>query len=179
MRPSLVLIACVFVLGFVAGCGDDECDPYVPVVSEEPLAQISITGGGGAAYLTDTLRINFVSSSYDTLFNLLITAADEGTARMIDAATYPAFADAAARLADGVNDQWTFWVRLYPSSSGGGWGTSETNWIDGGLTGEYVPDLLGAEITKARLILDRVDIVADAGYTNYDIEARIVIIGKP
>ena len=179
MRTSLIALACVFTLIIISGCGDDECDPCAPIVPAQPLAQLDLSMGGGASTGTDTLRILFVSSENDTLFDMLLTLDDDGTTKTLDADGYPNFADAALRLSDGVDDNWMFWTRLYPSGSGGGTGTSESNWLDGGLTREYDPDLYGAEITKALIHLDEVYVNNQGGWTDYSIRAQLVIIGKP
>ena len=177
MRTTLIILACIFTLIIISGCGDDECDPCVPIVPAQPLAQMDLGLGGGTSTGSDTLWVYFVSSENDTLFDMLLTLDDDGTTKMIDAAGYPNFADAVLRLSDGVDDMWTFWVRLYPS--GGGGGNYESNWLDGGLTGEYDPDLYGAEITKALIHLDEVFVDNQGDRTDYNVEARLVIIGKP
>lgn len=180
MRTSLILIACTTVLCIAAGCSDDECTPCAPVVSEQPLAQIDLHAGGGtSSAVSDTMRIDFVSSSYDTLFDMYVTEADSGTVKVINAGKYPPFTDAAARLSDGVNDQWMFWARYVPDIGGGGSGTLESNHLNGGFTGEFNPDLLGAEITKIWLYINQVSIVQEGGYTTYDIDVCVVIMGTP
>ena len=180
MRNIPLFLACAAALSFTAGCGDDECAPCAPVVSEQPLASFShAMGGGTSSAVGDSLRLNFVSSSADTLFDLYVTEADSGTVRTISAGKYPPFADAAARLSDGVDDHWTFWVRSVSGGFGGGNGSNESNWLVGGYTGVYTPDLQGAEITKIWLYLNEVSIVLESGYTTFEIQARVVIMGRP
>ena len=180
MRNLFVLLACAATLCVTAGCSDDECAPCAPVVSEQPLASISHgMGGGTSSAVGDSLRFNFVSSSADTLFDLYVTEADSGTVRTINAGNYPPFADAAARLSDGVNDPWVFWVRSVSGGFGAGNGSNESSWLAGGFTGVYTPDLQGAEITKIWLYINEVSIVLESGFTTFDIEARVVIMGRP
>jgi len=179
MRNLLVLFACAAALCAGAGCSDDDCAPCAPATTEQPLASFEMEMAGGAASaIGDTLRINFVSSEADTLFNLYVTEADEGTVKIINARVYPPFAAATARLSDGTNDSWMFYVRFHPSSTGGGSGALESSWLSGGFTDEFNPDLLGAEITKIWLYLNDVSIVREIGYTNYSVSARAVIMGK-
>jgi hypothetical protein len=176
----LIVTACIFALSVLTGCSGDECDPCAPVVTVQPLAQLNMSMGGSATALTDTLRITFSSSINDTLFDMLVTNDDDGTVRTIDAGVYPNFDDAAVKLSDGVNDMWTFWARFYPEGGGGGGaGNYESNWIDGGLTGEYDPDLYDAEITKLVIHLDEVVIDHLGSSTIYDLRVRLVIMGRP
>jgi hypothetical protein len=179
MRTFLFVIACIAALALVGGCGDDECDPCAPVVQEQPLALLDAGMGGGGSYGTDTLWVFFVSSNNDTLFSLLVTENDDGTSVTIDAGLYPELENAAATFTDGVDDSWTFWVRLYPGGGGGGTGTYESRWIEGGLTGEYDPDLHGAEVTGVIVRLDDVIVDNQGGWTDYSVQARIIIMGKP
>ncbi|MDD3643647.1 MAG: hypothetical protein PHQ19_09325, partial [Candidatus Krumholzibacteria bacterium] len=149
MRTNLVIVACLFTLSVLAGCSEDDCPPCIPPVSEKPLGQMDIgIGGGTSGTVGTTLRICFVSSSSDTLFDMQITSSDDGTARMVDAELYPNFAAAADRLSDDVNDLWMIDVLYVPGGAAGGAGNYEATWLNGGFTGEYDPDLHGAEITR-------------------------------
>jgi len=180
MRNLFVLLACAAALGIMAGCGDDACSPCAPVVCDQPLAQISLgMGGGTSSDIGDTLRILFRSSSADTLFDLYVTGADDSTVKTISAGSYPLFAGAAARLSDGVDDSWMFYVRFVSVPGGGGSGSNEWNFLGGGFSGDYIPDLLGAEITKIYLYINRVSVVREDSFTDYEVAARIVIMGKP
>jgi len=180
MRNRPLLLACAVILGMAAGCGDDECSPCDPVVSDQPLAQIDIgTFGRENVILSDTLEISFVSSNNETLFKMIVTPADQGTTKMVNAGVYPQFTAAAARLSDGVNDQWTFHIRTFPSDVGGGTITSESGWLSGGYAGGYTPDLHGAEITRIWINLREVTIDQGSDYTFYGVTARVVIMGKP
>ena len=179
MRNFLVITACVAAFVVVMGCSDDQCDPCAPVVLAQPLAQLDVGIGGGGSVGADTLRVLFVSSNDDTLFDMLVTEDDDGTIKTVDADIYPEFTNAAATLTDGTNDSWTFWTLFHPNGGGGGGGNYESTWIDGGLTGEYDPDLQGAEVTEAIIHLDEVYVDNQGGYTNYSVSARVVIMGKP
>ena len=179
MRTFLVMMACVVTLSVLAGCSDEECDPCVPVVPVQPLAQMDAAMGGGSSMGTDTLWVYCVSSNSDTLFDLLVTEDDEGTVKMVDAGLYPEFANAAATLTDGVDDGWTFWVRLHPDGGGGGAGRSESTWLEGGLTGEYDPDLHGAEVSQILINLDYIYVDNQISWTDFSVEVRLVIMGRP
>jgi hypothetical protein len=180
MRTSLLFVACIFALSVLVGCSDDDCAPCNPCDSEQPLGQMDIGMGGGTnGTVGTTLRISFVTSSGDTLFDMEVTAADDGTVRMVDADVYPNFAAAADRLSDGVNDLWYIYVAYVPGGSAGGGGNYETDWLDGGFTGTYDPDLQGAQITKIYLYLDSVEISQTVSYTDWDLEARVVVFGRP
>ena len=175
-----VASAACFLALILAGCSDEDCTPCAPVVTEQPLAQFDhIWSGLTATEIGDTLRINFVSSSSDTLFDLYVTEADNNTAKIFNARSYPPFIEAAARLSDGVDDQWKFWFRSLLGEYGGGPETSESGWLEGGFMGEYNPDLLGAEITKIWLFIDRVSIYRQGDFTTYHIAVRVFIMGKP
>ena len=180
MRSLPLLLACATILCIAAGCGDDECSPCALAVSDQPLAQINIgMGGRENVILSDTLGISFVSSNNETLFNLIVTPADQGTTKMVNASVYPQFTAAAARLSDGVNDHWTFRIRTFPSDVGAGSTTIESGWLAGGYSGGYTPDLHGAEITRIWINLRAVTIDQGSDYTFYGITARIVIMGRP
>jgi hypothetical protein len=51
--------------------------------------------------------------------------------------------------------------------------------IDVALTGEYEPDLHGAEVTGVIVHLDDVFVDNQGSWTDYSVDARIVIMGKP
>ena len=179
MRTFLLMVACVTAIALVAGCSDEECDPSAPVLAVQPLVQLDASTGGGSSIGTDTLRVLFVSSNDDTLFDLLVTDDDDGTMRSVTPDIYPEFTNAAATLTDGVDDGWTFWGLLHPGGGGSGIGRAESVWIDGGLTGIYDPDLHGAEVTSVIVHLDYVFVDNQGSWTDYSIEARVVIMGKP
>ncbi len=70
------------------------------------------------------------------------------------------------------------WVKL-PNGSGGGIGSIESYFLKGGLTGEWDPDLAGAEVTEILFHLDDIYIDNQGDYTDYDIDFRIVFMGLP
>ena len=180
MRSALGLLVCTIILGVTAGCSKDDCSPCAPIVSDQPLAEFSTRMEGDLpVVLNDTLGMSFVSPNAETLFSVRLTAADQGTARMVNASAYPQFSAAAARLSDGVDDMWYLWLRTFPGNFGGGSGTTEFGWLKGGYTGEYTPDLHGAEITKVWVLPKEVTIAHAGDRTSYAIELLVVIMGKP
>jgi hypothetical protein len=180
MRTSLFLLACAAALFAAAGCSDDNtCAPCAPAASDTPLAEFTTGGGGGLQVdIGDTLRISFVSSSADTLFDVFVTRADSATVRTITTRTFPPLAGAAARLSNDVDDQWTYRV----TSVKYGWlsstSYSESRWLNGGYTGAYTPDLHDAKITKAYIYLNEISIAPGPGYSTYFIGFRVVLMGK-
>jgi len=180
MRIALALFACATALVFTAGCSDDTCSPCAPVVTDQPLAEFSFGMGGDVpAVPSDTLGISFVSPNAETLFSVRVTPADQGTARMVNAGVYPKFRAAAARLSDGVDDMWSAWVHTLPGDYGGGSGTTESRWLKGGLSGEYTPDLHGAEITMIWIVPREVTVAHAGDRTSYTIDVLVIIMGKP
>jgi hypothetical protein len=177
MRAFLAVVALFSALVLVSGCCDD--NPVVPVLALQPLAQLDAGTGGGTSMGSDTLWVFFVSSDDDTLFDLLVTQDDDGTVKSITPDIYPGLIDAAATLTNGVDDGWTFWVRVHPAGGGAGTGMPESVWIEGGLTGGYEPDLEGAEVTSVILHLDYVFVDNQEIWTDFGVDARIVIMGKP
>jgi hypothetical protein len=179
MRTFLAVVALVMASALASGCGDDECNPIAPVLAVQPLAQLDAGVGGGSSMGSDTLWVFFVSSNDDTLFDLLVTQDDDGTVKSITPDLYPELTNAAATLTDGVDDGWTFWVRLHPAGGGAGIGRSESAWIEGGLTGGFEPDLEGAEVTSVIRHLDYVFVDNQETWTDFGVDVRIVIMGKP
>ena len=189
MKALLVLIICAATLGLLYGCGEDDCNPSgVCPVSEQPLAEFTnvIDVSSGSGY--DSVRIIICNyspnldppidiSQLDTLVDIYIDEADEGSTVTIDARSNPDFNNAAATLTNGINDLVYILVIYEPWGSSPG--ISESDLLKGGLTGEYLPDLAGTVLTKVLVHLDNIDIY-DGGTTwYYDIDFRVVIFGRP
>lgn len=180
MRAVLISLACVIGICAVAGCSDDG-SPSGPSAAEEPLAQIDYGMQLGTSVpITDEniISLSFASYAHDTLFSVRVTAKDEGKIKTVAPLFFPPFKDAADRLTDGVDDMWTFWI-LIDNGFGGGTGTVESVWLDGGYSGDYHPDLIGADITKVRVYIDTIDIVQDNGNYQCTIAVHAVILGRP
>ena len=180
MKQLLVLLTFVAALGLLSGCGDDDCTPCsVPPIQEQPLAEVTRDTGGGGSGGFDSLRVTFhYSATTDTLLDIYVKETDEGYTFTIDETNNPDFTEAISILTNGEDDQMMLWVR-FPSGSGGAIGTAESNFLKGGLTGEWDPDLAGAEVTKILLHLDDIYIDNQGDYTDYDIYFRIVFMGLP
>jgi hypothetical protein len=180
MKPILVLLACVIALTFLNSCSDDDCAPCAPCpILEQPLAEyVRITSGGGSGGY-DSLRITcHYTATTDTLFDIYVDESDEGYMLTIDESNNPDFSEAIALLTNGTDEGIIFWVR-FPSGSGGGIGSNESYFIEGGFSGEYNPDLAGAEVTEIRLYMEDLYIDNQGDYTDYEIAYRTVFMGKP
>lgn len=180
MKRFAMLIACAAALALLSGCSEDDCSPCAPcTVSEQPLAEyVRITGGGGTGGY-DSLRVtcHYIATT-DTLFDIYVDESDEGDMFTIDSSNNPDFNEAIALLTNGTDEDIIFWVR-FPSGSGGGIGGLESSFIEGGFSGEYDPDLAGAEVTEIRLYMEDLWIYNQGGYTDYGITYRTVFMGKP
>jgi hypothetical protein len=179
MRISVILLTCAAALCVAAGCSDQKtCAPCAPAVSDVPLAEMNFQmGGNTTAAVSDTLRLDFASTSADTLFDLYVTRADSGTVRTIDAHRYAPFAKAIARLSNGTDEMWYFWTNLLPGG-GGGSGTNESVWLTGGYTGGYHPDLQGAEITKIWIYLNVISTARAGGTFSFSVRVKVVFAGE-
>ena len=180
MKALLVLIVCAAALGLLYGCGEDDCNPSgVCLVSEQPLAEFTHGVDASTESGYDSVRIVIICySAYpDTLVDMYIDESDEGSTVTIDAGSNPDFNNAAATLTNGIND--LIYVLAIYKPSGTFTGISESDLLKGGLTGEYLPDLAGTELTKVLVHLDNIYIY-DGGTTwYYDIDFRVVIFGRP
>lgn len=181
MKGIIVLSLCLLALGLFCGCSED-CDPCSPTpVPEQPLAQIIRESGGGSSGSWDTLRLVLLyEAQQDTLYDVLVTEDDDGATITVDSSNNPDFAEAVARLTNGVDEYMTIWTFVYPGMSGGGLGASESNHLDGGLTKDMYPDLAGAEVTKILIHIDYISIDIVAGpMTTYECNIRVVFMGRP
>jgi len=180
MKQFLVLFACAIALGVLSSCGDDDCTPCsVPPVPEQPLAEYLRDAGGGSSGGYDSVRVTcHYTATDDTLFDIYVDESDEGYTITIDESNNPDFNEAIARLTNGTDESISFWVRM-PTGSGGGVTSSESNFLKGGLTGDYDPDLTGAEVTKILLHMDHILIDNQGTVTDYEIIYRTVFMGRP
>ena len=180
MKQLFLVFACVAVLGFLNSCSDDDCNPCAPCpVYEQPLAEyLRITGGGGTGGF-DSVRITcHYSATTDTLFDIYVDDSDEGLMFTIDSSNNPDFDEAIALLTNGIDETIYFWTR-FPNGSGGGIGSNESHFLEGGFSGEYDPDLAGAEVTEIRLYIEELWIDNQGVYTEYELTYRTVFMGKP
>lgn len=178
MKQLLLILACFTVLVFLNSCGEDECSPCAPV-PEQPLAVHSVDSGIGSSGGFDSVRVLCYYSAFtDTLFDVYVDESDEGYTITINASNNPDFDEAVARLTNGVDDDLYFYL-LFPNGGGGGGSSHESDYLDGGLTGEYDVDLEGAEVTKILLHMDYVSIDNQGSSTSCDIEYQVVFVGRP
>jgi hypothetical protein len=139
---------------------------------------VRITSGGGTGGY-DSLRVTcHYTATTDTLFDIYVDNTDEGYMFTIDESNNPDFIEAIALLTNGTDENIIFWVR-FPSGSGGGIGALESYFLEGGFSGEYDPDLQGAEITEIRLYMEELWIDNQGDYTEYGITFRTVFMGVP
>ncbi len=182
MKSVITALLCLIALGLLYGCSED-CDPCsVAPTPVQPLAQIIRESAWGWPGSLDTLRLVLVYiAEQDTLYDILVTESDEGTTFTVDGSNNPDFAEAVARLTNGVDEQMGIYTSFYPGGGGEtGMFSPESNFLDGGLTNDMYPDLAGAEITEVLIHIDYISIDVVAGpYTNYDCDIRVVFMGRP
>jgi hypothetical protein len=208
MKPTLrlltpTLVVALFVLPLLTGCGDD--DPVAPgaIVPVQPLAEIRLSTFAGMSAVSDTIALSFMLSvtpfpkagdANDSgpriaptpeLVSVRMTNADEGTTRQINASNNPDYQAAIAILTNGVDDHGRVLFSIPAAGSVGGEG-SESSYIKGGILGNFDPDLSGAEITGLTVVFKRVQIDtpgsdpnSDGNWTDFVIDARVVITGRP
>lgn len=184
---SRILILILVLSSVLIGCGDD--DPAAPPEAPRALAQLHMQDGGGSAIRAGTMTVAFSMGvdTYDeaTLYEFSVSNDDQDSTVVIDAQNSPGFADVVAILTNGTDD-FTRTSQELPGGGGGSRGRQESNLILGGVTGEYEPDLAGAEITHALLHMDVVsldvpgsDPNGDGNWTDYIFASRLVIMGRP
>ena len=181
MRIVLIVLTCVIACGFAISCSDDDCLTCPPPqVQEQPLAQFARTEGyenQAGNFFSVRIKIFYTATS-DTLADLLVSEADVGSTFTFTA-TDPRFADFVAMTTNGVDDRLSVSAMLDPAGGGSGSSGNESNYYQGGLTGDMDPDLAGAEITSILLHLDRLVIFRQGGTTRFDADFRVVYMGKP
>jgi hypothetical protein len=179
MRIVLIILACVIVCSLTTGCGDEDC-PACPdtVAQEQPLAQFvraeSYENQAGNFY---SVRIKiYYTATNDTLAYLLVDGTDSGTTFTFDASD-PGFADFAAMATNGADDRLSISAMLDPSGGGSGSSGNESNYYQGGLTGDMTPDLAGTTVTSILLHLDRLTIFRQNNTTRFNADFRVVYMG--
>ena len=109
---------------------------------------------------------------------MYIDHSDEGETFTIDGSNNPDYDEAIALLTNGTDEEIIFWSR-FPNGSGGGLGSFESFFLNGGFTGEYDPNLAGAEVTRIELYIDEIWIDNQGTYTQYELTYRTVFMGLP
>jgi hypothetical protein len=180
MRTVLIVLACIIACSLTAGCSDDASCPNCPTpeVQEQPLAQFvraeSYEDQTGNFY---SVRIKiYYTATNDTLAYLLVDGTDSGTTFTFDASD-PGFADFAAMATNGIDDRLSVSAMLDPSGGGSGVMGNESNYYQGGLSGDMTPDLAGAQVTSILLHLDRLTIFRQGGTTLFNADFRVVYMG--
>lgn len=184
-RNSLIwtILAATLWLG---ACGDDTT---TTVNANQPLGAINVSAGGSSSGTSSNVVISLEIaepptpkagiSTIDLIVESLVNE-DEGTTRFIDVSELDPIA--VGQLTNGVDD--FMWIRTsIPTGGSGASGTSESNWFDGGLTGDWDPDFSGARITGFYLHFDQV-LITNNGIeaekaTQYDLDYRVVVMGVP
>lgn len=178
MKRLLVVFACIAALGLLSGCGDDDCSPCAPI-PDQPLAQYSEYVGGSIYASHDSIRlICSYSATTDTLYDVFIDASDDGTTIEIDGSNNPDFDEAVAILTNGEDEDMHFWV-YWPYSTGSGTPGTESEFLNGGFSHEWYPDLAGAEVTRILLHIDYFSIDNQGTYTEFDLYYSVVFMGRP
>ena len=179
MRTVLIVLACIIAVGFTAGCSDDDCPSCPPPeVEEQPLAQFVRAEryeNQAGAFFSVRIKILY-SATNDTLAYLLVDGSDSGTTFTFDASD-PGFAGFAAMATNGVDDQLSVSAMLDPAGGGSGSFGGESNFLQGGLTGDLTPDLAGTQVTSILLHLDRLTILRQGGTTRFNADFRVVYMG--
>jgi len=179
MRIVLIVIACVIACGIVAGCSDEDCPSCpAPVSQEQPLAEFvradSYENQQGDFYSV-RIKIYYLDTA-DTLANLVVDGTDQGTTFTFDASDR-GFADFAAMAANGADDRLSVTTMLDPNGGATGSFGAESNFYQGGLTGDLSPDLAGTTVTSVLLHLDRLSIFRQGGTTRFSADYRVVYMG--
>lgn len=178
MERLCMVFACVALLGLSSGCSDEDCDPCAPIPIQ-PLAEYYIDAGVGSSGGYDSVRVLcYYSATPDTLYDLYVDEADEGHTITIDGSNNPDFNEAVAILTNGEDDYLYFYM-LYPNGGGGGSSGDESDFLNGGLTRQYYPDLAGAEVTEIRLYMESISIDNQGSWTSCNIQYQILFMGRP
>ncbi len=198
-----VVLLCGLVLPLFTSCGDD--DPVAPTstVPVQPLAEIRLFTIAGTRAVSDTVVLSFALSVANfpkageandnsppvaptpELVSVRITSTDEGTTRQINASNNPDYQAAIAILTNGVDDFGQDFFSLVGGGAVGG-NQRESSYLNGGILGNYDPDLSGAQITGVTVVFKRVqfdtpgsDPNSDGIWTDFTIDARVVLMGRP
>ncbi|MBE0567335.1 MAG: hypothetical protein IH621_15360 [Krumholzibacteria bacterium] len=175
-HPALLILATVMCL--LPACGED--DATCPAVAEQPLAQYVRVYSGSVGQTIGSLRIDFSYATGDTLFHLSLDESDKERKFTIDADSSPDFARAVAMLTNGVNDNILLYLRGPAGAILSGGGTTEQLLWQGGYSGEYFPDLQGAEITRLDVTIDDIWFTTySPPNTTYMLLYHAVVMGRP
>lgn len=156
----------------------------IPLNSSKPqaLAQINLEAGGAQSLETSEITLQFiVGANYPngaTLFDLLVTAQDQGITVPINSSNNTDFELAMVILTNGIDD-----ICENISITNVGIGTlpqPESKFLQGAVTGESYPDLIGSQITHALLHLDTIEFYPwSPSGTQFVVKYRLVIFGIP
>ena len=172
------------------GCSDDD-DPVVPKpAAPQVLGVMGLDFGFGGRTLADTLAISLKVGALTPepafLFKLQATDDLSGSVTTVNAATNPEFADAVSLLVNGVDNLLEFDFVFLPGGAGNGIDAPESFLFDGGISGEFLPDFAGAQITHVNIAIDVISIETPGRDPNNDGiwvdssgSGRLVIMGHP
>jgi hypothetical protein len=183
MRNCLILLSIVLIIASLSGCSDDDCTPCSPPSNTETqLAVLTFGTRGGSQQIFDYMILSvYYAGGQITLPEVALTGGGEGYTVVFDTSTagVTSFFDSLTNGTDEVLVQ-----KFYGPSGTGTYGRYESEWIEGGSTGEFYPDLIGAEISRAVVHLDNVVIVSpgsdpngDGIWTDYNITVRLEFLG--
>ena len=179
MRSLSILLVCVIACSFLAGCSEDDCPACpAPDGQEQALAQINRSESyenQRGNFFNVRIKIYYVDTA-DTLANFLVDGTDAGTTFTFDANSR-GFADFAAMATNGADDRLSFSAMLDPAGGISGSFGSESNYYQGGFTGDLAPDLAGTTVTSILLHLDRLSIFRGDLSTSFVAEYRLVYMG--
>lgn len=181
MRSLIFPAALTAMVCFFSACSDDDCSPCnCPPVKEQPLAEIVRMYSGTTGSIINSLRIEYSYTTGDTLYHLSLDANDKEQKYTFDNSNHPDFDFAAAMLKNGVNDNLFIYLRLPGGTVIQGGSNSEGLLLKGGYSGDYYPDLQGAEITRVDVYIDNIWFNYDnPPNTGYMLLYHAVIMGRP
>ena len=176
----LPFVLAVLLFSFAACDDDTSCS--CPAVPEQPLAEIARTHTAtfGGATISSLKITCYYSSHSDTLYDAILQETDKGTKRIIDGSVNPDFDNAAELLTNGDDDPLQIILTLTNGFILTGGSSRESLALQGGYSGEYYPDLAGADVTRIFLYVDNIWFDhSEPPNTTYHIMYRVVIMGRP
>lgn len=180
MRSFLIPLALTTIVCLFSACSEDESNPCsCPPIQEQPLAQIVRTYTGSVGLTINSLCIDYSYATGDTLYCLSLDVTDKEQKYTFDNTNNPDFDRAVAMLTNGVDDNLLLYLRM-PNGTHlqGGW-TTEVMLFRGGYSGEYYPDLEGAEITRVDVYIQDIWFQHSPPNTTYFLLFNAVIMGRP
>lgn len=177
MRALVSCIVTVLLVSMLSGCEGEDCTPCGPS-PEQALAQFRKEFEFGSQGTADSVFVHLMYMTRATVLELNLQPEDEDSVFTIDAVNNPDFDLAAAIMTDGVDDLMEFWVFARPADFGTGIQRYESEFFEGGFTGDLSPDLTGAEITRIFLNVDRLRIENYTGYSMCELQLRVTIMGR-